>query len=72
MYIPEKFVREDENSPVAYTVKDLIELLMELPPYLPVVGPWSSVGQGARLTVYNSSGDWGQPHLVLEENEYDT
>lgn len=53
-FVPSEFYSDDEDSPYAETVEDLIEQLQRLPPDLPVKHGFD---HGCRLTVYNIKQD---------------
>ncbi len=67
-YIPEEFYKGDVNNdgfkPIAYTVKDLKEILILLPDELKIE---QGFGQGAQLIVFNVDTN---PHLTFEEMDY--
>jgi hypothetical protein len=66
--IPEVFYKGDANNdgfkPIAYTVKDLKEILLLLPDDLKIERGFS---EGAQLIVFNIDTD---PHLDFEEADY--
>jgi hypothetical protein len=67
--IPKKFWHASEPSPVAYTVEDLIEILQELPPELPLT---AGFGEAAMVVLYNIDREGMHVEVVeCDEDEED-
>ena len=67
--IPKKFWHASERKPVAYTVEDLIEILQELPPELPLT---AGFGEGAMVVLYNIDREGMHVEVVeCDEDEED-
>lgn len=65
MNIDEKFTNGNLNQPVACTVGELIEILKELPPELPI----SDDGRHASMEVVVFNVDGDDTHMSLEQIE---